>query len=75
MKVVFSLSLSLGATLLAWGATLVKGEDYGLARGHLYSKAAVDRFCQDAQKIIGGTQVDSSIALYDTIGDFVGSDA
>jgi hypothetical protein len=31
----------------------------GKARGHLYSTAAVNSYCQEAQKIIAGTSLES----------------
>ena len=45
-------------------------------RGELYSEDAVDRFCVEAQKIVGGTTVEAEIVLWN--GDpegFIESDA
>jgi len=40
----------------------------GNARGHLYSTAAVNRFCTEAQRIIANTMLQSNNVLYDDLG-------
>lgn len=47
----------------------------GLARGKLYSTAAVKRLCTEAQQIIAGTTLDSTNNIHDTSTSFIVSDA
>jgi len=47
----------------------------GLHRGDLYSTAAVNRFCKEAQQIVGGTSAESMNIIWDNAAGFIGSDA
>lgn len=40
-----------------------------------YSQEALDAFCSEAQKIIGGTEEESINVIFDTSAGFIGSDA
>ncbi len=51
------------------GITLpIDGVYAGKARGHLYSTAAVNRFCKGAQKIIANTPLKPDNILFDDLG-------
>jgi len=54
----------------------------GLARGHLYSTAAVNRICKEAQQVIANTTLESNNVVWDEFGvagppatGFISSDA
>lgn len=54
----------------------------GLARGHLYSTAAVNRICKEAQQVIANTTLESNNVVWDDFGvagppptGFISSDA
>jgi hypothetical protein len=54
----------------------------GLARGHLYSTAAVNRICKEAQQVIANTTLESTNVVWDEFGvagppptGFISSDA
>jgi len=54
----------------------------GLARGHLYSTAAVNRICKEAQQVIANTTLESTNVVWDEFGvagppptGFIASDA
>lgn len=47
----------------------------GKARGHLYSTAAVNRFCSESQRVIATTDLKATVVLYETVEGFVDSDA
>jgi hypothetical protein len=40
----------------------------GLARGHLYSTAAVNRICKEAQQVIANTTLESNNVVWDEFG-------
>ncbi len=47
----------------------------GKARGQLYSTAAVNRFCAEAQKIVATTDLKADVIIYGDLAGFIGSDA
>lgn len=47
----------------------------GKARGHLYSTAAVNRFCSEAQQVIATTDLKATVIIYEDLAGFVASDA
>jgi hypothetical protein len=65
-----------GLLLGALATPSIAAEDHpGKARGHLYSTAAVNSYCQEAQKIIAGTSLESINVLNDSFDALVASDA
>jgi hypothetical protein len=65
-----------GAAATVWLVALpAQAEDNGLHRGDVYSTAAVNRFCKEAQQIIGGTSAESINIIWDNDAGFIGSDA
>jgi hypothetical protein len=63
---------SLSIFSLSFGATAA---DNGLQRGHLYSTAAVNKFCSNAQQIIAGTEIVSTNIIHSDYNAFVESKA
>lgn len=58
------------------GLTMPADSAYaGKARGQLYSTAAVNRFCSEAQRIIATTDLKATVVLFEALVDFVASDA
>lgn len=47
----------------------------GKARGHLYSTAAVNRYCSEAQRIIATTDLKATVIIYEDLAGLIGSDA
>lgn len=66
-----------GAFLVSLAAWLMISPvaEAGKARGKLYSTAAVNRFCREAQQIIATTDLKAEVELFENITDFYGSDA
>ena len=76
-------------TVLSTALVMVSGTaSAGLARGHLYSTAAVNRICKEAQQVIANTTLASNNVVWDDFGvagspfppvtpstGFIGSDA
>jgi len=42
---------------------------------HIYSTAWVNRYCSDAQRTVANTDLKSRVTIYESLEDFVGSDA
>lgn len=63
------------AAAVTWAALPAANADNGLHRGDVYSTAAVNRVCKEAQKIVGGTSVDSINIIWDDAAGFIASDA
>ena len=70
-------------TVLSTALVMVSGTaSAGLARGHLYSTAAVNRICKEAQQVIANTTLESTNVVWDEFGvagppstGFISSDA
>jgi len=70
-------------TVLSTALVMVSGTaSAGLARGHLYSTAAVNRICKEAQQVIANTTLESTNVIWDDFGvagppptGFISSDA
>jgi lambda repressor-like predicted transcriptional regulator len=77
MKKIVLSGLSAAAIVLASTSA-----NAGLARGHLYSTAAVNRICKEAQQVIANTTLESTNVIWDEFGvagppstGFISSDA
>lgn len=86
MKATISITraaLAAAATLgVALAGTTPVYAGNGLARGHLYSTAAVNRICKEAQRVIANTTLDATNVIWDEFGvagppptGFISSDA
>jgi hypothetical protein len=73
IKKIALLATAAAVTLIA--ALPATAADNGLHRGDIYSTAAVNRFCKEAQQIIAGTSAKSMNIIWDDAAGFIGSDA